>query len=111
MSLSISGTLPVPLADTPVPAQAPTKQAEQPQPQPAVDTVLLSQSAQINQLYLQGQSPQQIAENLGLAQLTVNSDLGIVATTVTSNTADAPAATAQPATAPAATITRSTSPA
>jgi|ERR1700679_2181837 DNA-binding CsgD family transcriptional regulator len=78
MSLSIPGTVPVQLADTPAPASTPTKQAAE--PQQSSDTVLLSQSAQINQLYLQGQSPQQIAENLGLAQSTVNSDLGVAAT-------------------------------
>ena len=91
MSISISGTTPVPLADTPAPAQAPAKQAAQ--LQPPADTVILSQSAQINSLYLQGQSPQQIAENLGLAQLTVNSDLGLAASIITSLPAAVPVAT------------------
>jgi hypothetical protein len=89
MSLSISGTVPVQLADTPAPAQAPVKQATQ--PEQSLDTVLLSQSAQINQLYLEGQSPQQIAENLGLPQSFVNSDLGIAATSAASQSVAVPA--------------------
>jgi DNA-binding CsgD family transcriptional regulator len=107
MSLSISGTVPVPLADTTAPAQAPAKQAAK--PQPPADTVVLSQSAQINSLYLQGQSPQQIAENLGLSQLIVNSDLSLAVSTVTSPPASAPVTTSQPSAAPAATPVRSTS--
>ncbi len=94
MTLSISGTLPAQPADPPVIAPAPAPQAEQ--PQTSSDTVVLSQSAQINQLYLQGQTPEQIAENLGLAQSTVNSDLGLVATVVPSEVAAAvPAAPAR----------------
>jgi DNA-binding NarL/FixJ family response regulator len=78
MTLSISGTLSAQSTDTPAPAQAATPQA--PQPQPSSDTVTLSQSAQVSQLHDQGQSPLQIAENLGITVSTVDSDLGIVAT-------------------------------
>jgi hypothetical protein len=113
MTLSISGIVLAQPAETPARAPVATKQT--PQPQPSVDTVTLSQSTQVVQLNQQGQSPSQIAEDLGIPVSTVNSDLGIVATTVASNPANAPvpadasAATAQPATAPAAPITRSAS--
>ena len=91
MTLSISGTVSAQPADTPGPAPASIQQT--PQTQPSSDTVILSQSAQISQLYLQGQSPEQIAESLGLPESTVNSDLGIVATIVASEPAVAPTAT------------------
>jgi DNA-binding CsgD family transcriptional regulator len=91
MTLPVSGAVSVQPAGTPVPAPASTQQT--PQPTPSSDTVVLSQSAQINQLYLQGQSPEQIAENLGLAESTVNSDLGLVATIVTPQPAAGPVAT------------------
>jgi DNA-binding NarL/FixJ family response regulator len=91
MTFSISGAVSGQPANTYTPAPAATQQA--PQPQPSGDTVALSQSAQINQLNLQGQSAKQIAEALGIPVSTVDSDLGIVAATVTSNAAGAPAAT------------------
>jgi hypothetical protein len=70
----ISGAVPPQLAGAP----ALTPPATQPQPQPAADTVVLSQSAQVSQLYLQGQSTAQIAETLGMPLSDVDSDLGII---------------------------------
>jgi len=79
MSISISPIASTHPANAPAPAPAPTKQT--PQPQISADTVALSQSAQIIQLNLQGQQPQQIAVKLGISVSTVDSELGIAAST------------------------------
>jgi hypothetical protein len=104
MPLSISGTLSAQSTDAP--AQAATQQALQPQPSP--DTVTLSQSAQVSQLHQQGQSPLQIAENLGIPVSTVDSDLGIVAANAASKPEDAGQAAHPDQAAPATTSTEST---
>ena len=97
MSLSISGPASVQPADRPAPAAPAPKQAAQTQqsaqtqpsarPKPSAppqasgqsqqstDTVSLSQTAQVLQLSEQGQSPSQIAAELGIPVSTVNSDL------------------------------------
>lgn len=92
MSLSVSGIAAAQPAD--IPARAPVATKQSPQPQPSADTVTLSQSTQVIQLNQQGQSPSQIAEDLGIPVSTVNSDLGISATTVSLNAANAPTAPA-----------------
>jgi hypothetical protein len=92
MVLSISDTVSAQPAYTPSPGPAPAATQQAPKPQPS-DTVTLSLSAQVSQLRIQGQGPSQIAQLLGIPVSTVNSDLGIVATSVASQ----PAA-AQPAT-------------
>ncbi len=79
MSLSISAAASTQPASTPAPAPAPTMQPAQ--PQVSVDTVTLSQSAQVLQLNQQGQLPQQIASSLGIPLSTVDSDLGIASST------------------------------
>jgi len=83
MSLSVSSTaLPQPAtAPGPVPA------ATNPAPvTPPVDTVSVSQSAQVSQLNLEGLSPSQIAESLSIPISFVNLDLGIVAATSAATT-------------------------
>jgi DNA-binding NarL/FixJ family response regulator len=60
------------------PATPTTQQARS--PQPAQDTVKLSQTAEINQLSEEGQTAKEIAEALGVPVSTVDADLGIVAT-------------------------------
>jgi hypothetical protein len=80
MSLSISAAPSTQPASTPAPAPAPTQQ-QPTQPQISADTVTLSQSAQVIQLNQQGQLPQQIASSLGIPLSTVDSDLGIAAST------------------------------
>ncbi len=68
-----------------------------------VDVVTLSDSAQANQLYLQGNSVTQIAAQLGLPPATVESDLNIsavnsiVAQTIQPTTAQSPAGQIAPA--------------
>jgi DNA-binding CsgD family transcriptional regulator len=64
----------------------------------STDTVTLSQAAQVHQLNVQGQSPSQIAANLGISVANVDADLGVV-TKVTSIQA-APSAIALPKAAP-----------
>lgn len=76
--ISISGTFSAQSIATFAPAQAARQQALKTQPSP--DTVILSQSAQVSQLNELGQSPLQIAGNLGMPVSSVDSDLGIVAT-------------------------------
>jgi hypothetical protein len=58
------------------------------------DTVTLSQSAQVDQLNLQGASPTQIAEKLGISLANVDLDLGIVTAAESVPTTAAPAAPA-----------------
>ena len=66
MSISISGTLSV----VPTPARATGTSATRPAPakQSQEDTVSVSQSAQVSQLSLQGQSPGNAALEPGLAE-------------------------------------------
>jgi DNA-binding NarL/FixJ family response regulator len=75
MALSIPGGVPAQLADTTAHVQAKSKPA--PQTQLPTDTVTLSLSVQVSQLALQGQSPSEIAQSLGILQSTVDSDLSI----------------------------------
>jgi len=65
--------------------------ATQHAPEPAGDTVELSQSAQVNQLSIQGESAQEISQALGIPLSTVDSDLLIVAASVASTAAAVPA--------------------
>jgi hypothetical protein len=81
MSLSVSATAPTQPANAPAPAPAATKQTSQ--PQVSVDTVTLSLSAQVIQLSQQGHQPPQIALDLGIPVSTVDSDLGITASSGT----------------------------
>jgi DNA-binding NarL/FixJ family response regulator len=78
MSISISSTLPAP---PPAVANAPAKPAPAQRPQPtanaSADTVRLSETQQVYQLYNQGQAVTQIASNLSLSVSEVNSYLGI----------------------------------
>jgi DNA-binding NarL/FixJ family response regulator len=82
MSISISSTLPAPSVAVTSPS---TKAAAaQPARQPAnaaADTVQLSESQQVYQLYNQGQAVSQIASSLSITVDAVNSYLGITATT------------------------------
>jgi len=116
MSLSISGIAPVQPTYSPNSTPAATSRAVQ--PTESADTVKLSQTAQVSQLTTQGQSPSQIADALGIPVATVDSDLGIVAAKVSSDSARAPAPTALPPTAnapaasgpgPAPTVSKSAS--
>jgi DNA-binding NarL/FixJ family response regulator len=79
-SISISSILPT---LGPAVANASAKPASA-QPRPATnasaDTVKLSESAQVNQLYSQGQAISQIATSLSLSVTDVNSYLSITAT-------------------------------
>jgi DNA-binding NarL/FixJ family response regulator len=81
MSLSISATLPTQPAIAPSLPPTATKQTLQ--PQQSADTVTLSQSGQVLQLNQQGQQPPQIALTLGIPLSTVDSYLGITASTGT----------------------------
>jgi hypothetical protein len=76
--------MPISIPDSPSAETAPvgytpsTPQAVEPAPQTFVlSTVTLSQTAQVLALQQQGQSPAEIAANLGIPVATVNSDLGI----------------------------------
>jgi DNA-binding NarL/FixJ family response regulator len=79
-SISISSTLP---ALAPAVTKASAKPASA-QPQPttnaSADTVQLSESQQVNQLYSQGQAISQIATSLSLSVSDVHNYLGITAT-------------------------------
>jgi DNA-binding CsgD family transcriptional regulator len=101
MTLSVSGVIPAQSAETPAPARSAIEQA--PQPQPSEDTVAISESAQVSQLTTQGLSPSEIADTLGISVSNVDTDLGIIAASVTSNPTAPPAATA-----PAGTLTKTT---
>jgi hypothetical protein len=81
MSLSISATAAATAAAQPAntPAPAPAATDKTSQTQESVDAVILSQSAQVIQLNLQGQQPQQIALALGISVSKVISYLGISA--------------------------------
>ena len=86
MTFSISAVSTQPV-DISAPAPVATRQA--PPPQLSSDTVRLSQSAQVSQMYQLGQSTLQIAENLGIPVSTVNSDLVIITAPATAATAAA----------------------
>jgi hypothetical protein len=77
MTPSITETLAAQSTDPPAPEHATTHHAVQP---PPPDTVTLSEPAQVSELRAQGQSPLEIAENLGISVSTVDADLGIIAT-------------------------------
>jgi DNA-binding CsgD family transcriptional regulator len=104
MTFSISGVLSGQPASTYTPEPTTSQQAPQPPPQPSGDSVTLSQSAQVSQLNMQGQSSTEIAEALGISVSVVDSDLGIVAANFTSSPASVAATTAA-----SATSTQSTS--
>lgn len=80
MSISISGSLLTTAAAGPSSNTALAQPAQQPPQQPANnggDTVKLSESQQVIQLYNQGQQVSQIAANLNLSVQEVNTYLGI----------------------------------
>lgn len=94
MSISISGVFPE--SSAVVPSPLPTVISVTPVTENAdEDTVTLSQAAQVGQLNVQGVTPAQIAEKLGIPISDVDIDLGIAATTQT-----VPVVGAHPATAP-----------
>lgn len=80
MSVSISNSsLTQPAAPTQSPAKAqPSEASEQPAKTPS-DSVKLSQAAQVHLFKQRGQSPSQIAANLGISAATVDGYLGITA--------------------------------
>jgi hypothetical protein len=102
MSVSVSGIYSVQPAVEPATVQASTRIAPQPSPQTSADTVTLSQAAQVNQMNLQGESPSQISQNLGIAVNTVDLDLGVVVAQTASTPSVAPAGRTHPAPAHAA---------
>jgi hypothetical protein len=75
MNVSISGELLVQPIAAPTPSHA-SAVSDRP-PSATNDTVTLSQTAQINNLYGQGHSPSQIAQYLGLSLAVINLDLGV----------------------------------
>ncbi len=78
MSISISSTLPAPApAAANVAAKPAPAQPAQPITTASADTVRLSESQQVYQLYNQGQRVSQIAANLSLTVAAVNGYLGI----------------------------------
>jgi hypothetical protein len=80
MSISILSTLPT-LAPAVANASArPASAQPQPTRNASTDTVKLSESQQINQLYNQGQAAAQIATSLSLSVSDVNNYLGITVT-------------------------------
>ena len=79
MTISVSGTSssqPAYASSSAIGSSA-TPLAQESQPS---DEVTLSQSAQVSQLSQQGQTPSQIAQNLGISVSLVDLDLGIAAT-------------------------------
>jgi hypothetical protein len=78
MSVSISNSsLTQAAAPTPSPTKAqPSEVSQQPAKAPG-DSVKLSQAAQVHLYKQQGQSPSQIAANLGISAATVDGYLGI----------------------------------
>jgi DNA-binding NarL/FixJ family response regulator len=73
MAISISDSITAqPTAPSPTPDTAPAPAAD------STDTVKLSEDAQIQLLAQQGQSPSEIAQNLGIAAITVTAYLGVV---------------------------------
>ena len=72
MSISISASLPTKPS---TPPSAPDTASSKPAGD-STDTVKLSQDAQIQLLAQQGQSPSEIAQNMGIAAITVTAYLG-----------------------------------
>jgi DNA-binding CsgD family transcriptional regulator len=101
MSVSISNSsLTQAAAPTPSPAKAePSEASQHPAPAPG-DSVKLSQAAQVHLYKQQGQSPSQIAANLGISAATVDGYLGIAVPKALA--APAPAAPSAPSPEPAA---------
>jgi DNA-binding NarL/FixJ family response regulator len=82
MSISISSSLPAaPVAVTNSSARPAAAQQTQQSTNASADTVRLSESQQVYQLYNQGEKISQIASNLSLTVSAVNSFLGISDTT------------------------------
>jgi DNA-binding NarL/FixJ family response regulator len=82
MSISISSSLPAAaVAATNSSVRSAAAQPTQPTTNTSADTVRLSESQQVYQLYNQGQRISQIASNLSLTVSAVNSYLGISDTT------------------------------
>jgi DNA-binding CsgD family transcriptional regulator len=109
MSVSISNSsLTQAAAPTPSPEKAqPSEASEQPAKTPS-DSVKLSQAAQVHLYKQQGQSPSQIAANLGISAATVDGYLGIA---VLKAPASAPAVATPSAPSPAPVDTDSQTPA
>ena len=76
MSISISPATAALAAANPAPNTAPAQRVQQPANNGG-DTVKLTESQQVYQLYNQGQTVSQIANNLSLAVSAVNSYLNI----------------------------------
>ena len=87
MTLAISST--VSAALVPAPASIATTIGQASSTSSAADTVTLSQPAQVSQLSAQGQSPAEIAEQLGIPVYVVDIDLGISASSATASSAAA----------------------
>jgi DNA-binding CsgD family transcriptional regulator len=105
VSISTSGsTQGAAPAESPTNAQPSQPLQQHPAPAPG-DTVKLSQAAQVHLFKQQGQSPSQIAANLGISAATVDGYLGIAVPKATAAPAAATpsAPSPDPADAPAAT--------
>jgi DNA-binding CsgD family transcriptional regulator len=76
VSISNSGSTQV-AAPAPSPTKAQPSEASERPAQAAGDSVKLSQAAQVHLYKQQGQSPSQIAANLGISAVTVDGYLGI----------------------------------
>jgi hypothetical protein len=105
MSILISATSSDPSAFFPsTPVQTPTTVTPAPQTHAqdqVEDTVTLSQTSKVSQLNLQGATPTQIAEKLGISLANVDLDLGLVTAESVPATSAAPVAKAAPASTPA----------
>jgi DNA-binding CsgD family transcriptional regulator len=105
MMSSISPVAPDQPANTTASAPAASSQAAP--STPTADTVVLSQPAQVSQLFAEGESPSEIAGSLGISIADVDSDLGILAAQVSSTPAAAPTTPAPAAAAPTGTTPKS----
>jgi len=76
VSISTSGSTQGAAPTGSLPDAQPSQPAQHPAPAPG-DTVKLSQAAQVHLFKQQGQSPSQIAANLGISAATVDGYLGI----------------------------------
>ena len=104
MSVSISNSsLTQAAAPTNPPAQAQPSEAPQHHAKAPGDSVKLSQAAQVHMFKQQGQSPSQIAANLGISAATVDGYLGIAVPKAPAAPAVATPSAPEPADAPAAT--------
>jgi hypothetical protein len=90
LSESISGIYSALPAVAPSFALPPTHQAPQPAPASQVDTVTLSQAAQVSQMSGMGEGASIIAQSLGIPVAMVDLDLGIVAAQTASKPAAVP---------------------